>query len=520
MFEDGGAPEENIFKEVDALAAKGLHDTAILKLSIILSKEESEGRKVNIYRRMAMSAGALRHREDQEKYLLQALQSARSMEGNNTAALSNCLYNLASYLSEFDRAEEAIALLYEARDIDPQNHRIPFGLAVCLKNMRRYADAVKFFEQMTPEDVQRLSKELRIQPYEYYEHYAVTLLHADNGDITSDTARKAVNALSNAVRQGSLNPDVYYYLGCCLKLLGRIEKAAEIWGNILERQGKEWEGIKYDASKKLAEVYSQNLRRPADAIRILKDLLEVCSDDFQIHQGLAQSYRLSGENEKAEYHWCEALRCLPRVIENRDILNLAFLNERATCLGAMGRFEEARQIFMEVLDINRDDVWARIGFARTLYDIDKSAAPQAEALMRDVLLFDHQNPMVHCKLGVLLKDIGRVEEAAEFFRQTFDLEGTNIELLLNIKECFLALGKYGEAEEVLKEAAGKFPSDPRPPLEFGRIFLDRGDTVRALYSFRTAVELGGGPEAQAGIEACHRDKSGLVAEVTAAPEMF
>jgi tetratricopeptide (TPR) repeat protein len=98
------------------------------------------------------------------------------------------------------------------------------------------------------------------------------------------------------------------------------------------------------------------------------------------------------------------------------------------------------------------------------------------------------NPTAQQHLASALERVGRIPEALEVFDSLLEYEGVDREPILMHKVTLLSsLERYPEAVEVYQELQEFRPDEDRIPFFMGGLFLDMGDTTRAVESISAAA---------------------------------
>lgn len=116
----------------------------------------------------------------------------------------------------------------------------------------------------------------------------------------------------------------------------------------------------------------------------------------------------------------------------------------------------------------------------------------AEGLYREILLTRPESPIaerIHFNLGLILRSRGRVEEAADAYRQALAIEPRFPEALTNLAETLQATGRADQAIEVLRRAVELAPTLPVPVCGLAHALRDQGHLEEAITLYRRAIAL-------------------------------
>jgi Flp pilus assembly protein TadD len=95
-------------------------------------------------------------------------------------------------------------------------------------------------------------------------------------------------------------------------------------------------------------------------------------------------------------------------------------------------------------------------------------------------------------VGHRLMDAGEFELALEAYTRAAGREGLTAEILSNVGNANLALGRVGQAENNLRDAIDKNENSPEIWNNLGVILIERGKTAEAVQVLRKAFALDNG----------------------------
>ena len=146
----------------------------------------------------------------------------------------------------------------------------------------------------------------------------------------------------------------------------------------------------------------------------------------EVHYPLAQAYRHLGETSLAREHLDRFERREPTaddplVSELEQVLRTSRSDFGQGMRALRERdYESAIQHFSTGLEIDPDNLAARVSYARVLYLGGQSAA--AEQQLNSVLERDPQQPLAQLMLGILLQSQGKAGPAADHYREVLRLD--------------------------------------------------------------------------------------------------
>jgi tetratricopeptide (TPR) repeat protein len=121
--------------------------------------------------------------------------------------------------------------------------------------------------------------------------------------------------------------------------------------------------------------------------------------------------------------------------------------------------------------------------------IRRGSFEQADSLLRSVLDRDPVNRQAMLRLGALLRDSGRLEEAAEVLDRGRTLYPDDYELNLQSGACRQQLGALGEALERYEAALRLFDNDPALFTDLAVVEEQLGDSEAARAAYARSLEL-------------------------------
>jgi Fe-S cluster biosynthesis and repair protein YggX len=115
------------------------------------------------------------------------------------------------------------------------------------------------------------------------------------------------------------------------------------------------------------------------------------------------------------------------------------------------------------------------------------------AQFRKMATDDPDNELGHYRLGQLLAEAGRCDEAVASFRRTLELSPHFSKVYQLLGDCLIRLGRQGEAAKVLKEgyAVADERGDNMPRDEMARLLTELGEEAPARKKEAPAAGEGG-----------------------------
>jgi Flp pilus assembly protein TadD/ADP-heptose:LPS heptosyltransferase len=201
-------------------------------------------------------------------------------------------------------------------------------------------------------------------------------------------------------------------------------------------------------------------------------------------------------------------------------------NNLGVALRRLGRTAEAREAFERVCRLFPGHAGARYNLANLLGDVrEPGGLEQAEALYREAIRLAPGHGPAHYNLANALRDLGRLDEALDTYRQALALDpGNAAEIRNSLGMCLLLAGRYAEGwrEYEARRQTGRLPDRALAQPEWdggpsaGRTVLlyaeqGFGDTLQFVRSLPLAARSGAGLvlEVQPGLVALCRSLPGV-----------
>lgn len=161
--------------------------------------------------------------------------------------------------------------------------------------------------------------------------------------------------------------------------------------------------------------------------------------------------------------------------------------ERVLPLLEAGRYEEALPLFTDYLARHSGDVGVRREYAITLA---AAGRPDRAIPILQGLLVHEDDDALHLLLARLLRDRGRVDEAAEHYRVVLERNPENAALSLEWARALSWITDFEAAEEVLLEALERDPESTPLRAELARVYYYAGrmEESRRILDALTAEE--------------------------------
>jgi protein O-mannosyl-transferase len=198
---------------------------------------------------------------------------------------------------------------------------------------------------------------------------------------------------------------------------------------------------------------------------------------YYMHNNLGAVYWGKADLKSAEREWTEALRLAPSAAV--ALSNLARLNL------TQQHYEEALGYSLRALALNPYDSEAHLAVG-TVY-LAMGDVQQAELQLQAAVALAPLNADARAGLGeIYLKQL-RLSEAEEQFRRSLEAQ-PNLRGYVGLGVVRWRRGDRQEAERSFKEAESLVPSDARPHVMLGLLYLDLGRTAEGEKELRKSLK--------------------------------
>ena len=289
-------------------------------------------------------------------------------------------------------------------------------------------------------------------------------------------------------------------------------EAHRLLGRIYYRSLGEQNGASQDQMLKLATAEYETLVRlepkSAEDHLLLGQLYELSHDSTKAEAQFKDAQGLEGGTE-------ESLLNLARLYNeqgdtNRVISTLTALPEQdrtarielaiASGYDQMHKPAEAEAAYRRALDIENDNADAQRGLANDLLQQDK--LDEALKLYQNILVTQPQDPESYVRISEIERRQGHYDQALATLNRAKDLVPDSEELIYNEALLYDALGRFNDAETVLKKVIastakpdGNYAEGERNNralfLErLANIYREQGKTVDAINCYEQMVAMG------------------------------
>jgi tetratricopeptide (TPR) repeat protein len=357
--------------------------------------------------------------------------------------------------------QQAIDLLEQARQKEPENPYVLGPLAFCYSRLRRHAQAIELYERLCDlqPDVARWPYSLG---YQYYDQQQYA---------------RAIEYFDKALELEPQYVIVLYRKGYALSTmegkrghaLTTFERCREAYHALPDDEAKERERKRYaDACYQQGKLFLKagNARLAEER---LKEAVELKRDEPDVHYALGKVYVQTERFEMA----LPSLKTANRLSERPQHYILDFL---ARAYAGAGQPQQAIHVYEQMPQSTRERPYILRNMGKVYAELDQ--LDKAERALRQAVKKEHRNHNGHYELGWVYQRQDKWAEAAQAFRTAIALRRKHYDLPFPDAEQALAdlLAEHPEADAAPTPEQEQTPSSPsgRPVGRVKVYFEDRG----------------------------------------------
>jgi tetratricopeptide (TPR) repeat protein len=150
------------------------------------------------------------------------------------------------------------------------------------------------------------------------------------------------------------------------------------------------------------------------------------------------------------------------------------------------RLGEARQLLETLLLDSPEDPWPLVVRGRVSMQQSDLAGAERDFLAALQLSADH--PEATVRLGDLLRDTHRVDEAAIMYRRVVGHPQFGVTAAIGLSTCLKSSGDFSGAAKLLRDVVAQSPDHPEALLELGRVESESGNHAEAVIHLERCVQ--------------------------------
>jgi tetratricopeptide (TPR) repeat protein len=415
-------------------------------------------------------------------------------------------YILGATYDQQKDTKKAIDAYRRSLDAEPENFEVERALAQDLLNDNQLDEALKAYREIVSGDPQDAQSLLRISEIERRQgHYEAAL----------NELKKAKSILPESLEVGyneALLQDALGHYDDSTHLLEKLVASQEHANGAYSDQEKNNLAI---FLQRLAIVYhEQNMTK--QAIDAYGRMIELGGEyQLRGYQGQVDVYRDAHRYKEALATAQTAVQNLPKERSLKLMLASQMVDVNKPdegiqpAKGLRKGTSDDREVYMTMAQMNTrlrrwkdaEDNLAKaeplsdkqedklyVSFLRATLAERQKHFEQAEQIFRQILSTDPDNMMALNYLGYMLADRGvKLEEALKFVRKAVELDPQNGAYLDSLGWVYFKMGQYALAEENLRKAIERLSTDPTVHDHLGQLYEKTGRLKLAAAQWEIAV---------------------------------
>jgi tetratricopeptide (TPR) repeat protein len=392
------------------------------------------------------------------------------------------LLELADLLERhFDNVEGATSAYREVIAVDPHNRAALDSLARLYDRAGNWQAALDILNRLAAETVT-----------DRREHSDM-LQRIGQVHLSARDTVKAEASLAEAIALDPENAQAHEGMGRVLLQQGKLVAAADKLLKAAQLCSQQSETLRLLTDA--AWVYRYRLADNEHAKACLQRILDLDPDHADAKQAMAEILHDSEEWVSLWPHLEEqALRA--KTDESLPAADrLAVLSKAARCALELSKFKTANELYDIAAAIDPTPA-TQLDRAEALY---RSNSLDAAAMAYQTIVTRHQGTLdrtqlvaINRRLGAIHAELGKVQQAVNFYQKVLDLDGKHRETLEELTELHLSRGQFDEAIATLRSlAATASPLDRISVLErIGDLYRDKlAAPPRAMSTYLEALEI-------------------------------
>ena len=434
-------------------------------------------------------------------------KAATTLNAIPEARRTSRIYGSLGYTYEQQKDyKKAIEAFRQALKMDKDNLEAMRGLAQNLSNDNQLEAALEQFKAVQDADPQDATASLRIS--EIYRRMGKL-------DLAMQNLKKAESLVQDSL-------EVSYNEAIILEGQGKYDEAAQVLQKLLARTAQaDGNYNQRDRNnralflERLGNVYREE-NRPLLALETFRKMVDLGGDESSRgYQEIIDTYREQKQWPEATRTAQEAVKKLPKDKNLKMALAVQLADDgkgdeavelaKSTVKNGAGDREGYLQLEQIYVRLRRwkdaEDALAQAGKLSTrseekevvqfaygaLYERQKKYE-QAEQSFRQVLQLNPSNSMALNYLGYMLADRNvHLEEALTLIKHAVELDPQNGAYLDSLGWAYFRLGNYDQAEENLRRAADKTPTDATVQDHMAELYSKTGKLKLAAMHWERAL---------------------------------
>ena len=366
---------------------------------------------------------------------------------------------LAKMFLKLGNVTNALEILIQAKEFKPDDVQVNRWLVELYTKSGRRDEAVAIYNHLIEIDAGNAR--------EYYSEVARLHLRAMDFDVATSAAKQAV-------AHSPRNPEGYQLLAGIDKQRGHYEGAVDSLKQAVRLRPESTE-----IRAELADVYQQagNYRQAIEQYWRCWDLSDELSDKLSFINRLEGAYYDFGRSDELEEKFQQMARVNPN--DQGPVLGLAELYR------GQGDLPAAREQLARALEQETQNP----DLLTQLVKINLELGETQEALSYQQRLVKAQpNPYHQQKLGEMLFDIGREQEAVQTWSKLLHARNKDVEAEIKLASLLIEHGLLDEALSAL-DRAGEKVADAKKLYHIGALLVEMNELERAASHFERILAM-------------------------------
>lgn len=353
------------------------------------------------------------------KEALEAYDRATKLVENNERSW----HNKALCLERLGKNEEAIVCYRRAIDLNPEYSKAFRSLVGLLEQLERYEEAAEYLDKLT--NFESKNPDLWNWKGNIYHNYLKQY-------------QKAVECYEQAVQSDPQYKYAWYNMGNSYRALEENDKAIQAYEKAIEADPDY-----FDAWYWKARV-EERLKRFDESLKSYQHCVELDPKNSDAWFGIGYTQN-ELKNPKV------AIKAYTKVLK-LDKLNTAAWGNKGYSYRMLKKPKYAIKCYDKALEINPKYAYAWTEKALILMQ-QEGKYEEAHDALEQAIKHDSKNSTALVAMGALLFEyFDKAEEAYEYFRRASKIEPNRTDLITNIPEVLMVLGRYDEARSKAYEA--------------------------------------------------------------------
>ena len=334
---------------------------------------------------------------------------------------------------------DAIFHYYKVLAIDENNLDAKLNIAKSLINIKEFSDAA---------DILRSVINLHPNNFDIYYQLGICYYELEKYD-------SAVKKLSQAILLNTSSSDIYYSLGLTYNKINSYKQAQEAFLKCIKLDS--YNGL---AHYELGNIYKLIFEDDLAIMHYKKAKKTINTSELNLNLGI-----LYFNNEKFQ----SAIEPLKEYILY-NMQDWDTLEKYGHALLKTNRFPEAIDIYSRLIDEYPDNSEYYSNLADSYYNL--SDYSNAIENYKKILTFEDENYTVLLKIGILLNQLNKFNEAEEYLNDAIHCGSPNKELLIQLGMSYGGQQKFLQSLGAFKEALSFSLNDPIIHYQLGIIYKE------------------------------------------------